>query len=126
MRARLYFWFLVFGILFSACLALYSEEEYVYDSRGRRDPFVPLLGVTSGTVESLDDVISIDDINLQGIASDSAGKKAAIINGEMIKEGQTIGRVTLKKILHEKIILMIDEEEYKVNIYDNTAEQKGG
>jgi len=126
MRTRLYFWILIFGIVFSTNIATYAQEEYIYDSRGRRDPFVPLLGVTSSAMGSLDDVMGIDDVNLQGIASDSQGKKAAIINGEMIREGQTIGRVTLKKILHEKIELMIDDEEYEINIYDKTTEQKGG
>jgi len=61
--------------------------------------------------------MSIEDVKLQGIASDSMGKRAAILNGEMIKEGETIGRVTLAKISKNKVTLLIDSDQYTLNIY---------
>lgn len=99
----------------------HAQEAYLYEGHGRRDPFVPLVGVTKGAVVSLEDIVSIEDVNLQGIARDSTGRKAAIINGEMIKEGQTIGHLTIIKILKNEVILTIDEDEFKVNIYGEEA-----
>jgi len=122
-----YLWFLIFSILFLAQAGICAEETETraYSHRGRRDPFVPLVGVTARATESLEDVMSIDDVNLQGLASDSAGRKAAIINGEMIKEGETVGRLTVKKIFKNGIIVVIDDEEHKINIHEEGT-VKGG
>lgn len=102
-----------------AVLGFAEEEAYVYDSRGKRDPFIPLVGVAVTTVGSLEDVMSIEDVKLQGVASNAAGVQIAIINGEMIKEGEKSGRVTLKKITKEKIIILIDEESYEISLYSD-------
>ena len=102
-----------------AVLGFAEEEAYVYDSRGKRDPFIPLVGVAVTTVSSLDDVMSIEDVKLQGVASNAAGVQVAIINGEMIKEGEKSGRVTLKKIAKEKITILIDEESYEISLYSD-------
>src|SRR4030042_1997129 len=65
----------------------YTEEEaYIYDSHGKRDPFLPLVGITSKVIESLEDVMSIEDVNLQGLAFKPYGKKVAKVNGVLIKE----------------------------------------
>ncbi len=124
--------FLITAILFllSGAPAAYAEngkalsdekerknEPYVYDHGGKRDPFVPLLGVTSAKVNSLEDILSVDDVSLQGIAFDSTGKKAVIINSEMVREGEGGGRLTVKKILKDSVILTIDEEEYRLDLY---------
>ena len=106
-------------ILQGAVFAVAEEDAYVYDSRGRRDPFIPLVGVTATAVSSLDDVMSIEDVKLQGVASNAAGVQVAIINGEMIKEGEKSGRVTLKEIAKEKIVILIDEESYEVSLYSD-------
>ena len=97
---------------------IHAEDSFVYQSHGRRDPFVPLVGASATVTDSLEDVMSIDDIRLQGLATDSSGKRAAILNGEMIKKGQTIGRVTVKEILEEKIVIMIDEDRYEIDIFE--------
>ena len=109
----------VIFLLVSLCMMSYAEEgTFIYDSHGMRDPFVPLLGIATKkrTIESLEDIASIEDVNLQGLAYDSAGKRTAIINGEMIREGETVGHLTIKKILEDEVILTINTDEYKLNI----------
>ena len=78
--------FLATVIFFLLASPSYAEDEklHVYDHGGKRDPFVPLVGVTSGKVDSIEDIMSIEDVNLQGIAWDSTGKKTVIINGDMV------------------------------------------
>ena len=103
-------------LIFAVSLAL-AEEAFIYESQGKRDPFVPLVGVNIKSAGSLEDVLSIEDVMLQGLAVDSAGKRAAIMNGEMIKEGATVGRVTVEKILPKKITILIGEDKYELDIY---------
>ena len=99
----------------------HGQEKVIYDAGGKRDPFMPLIGVMTKAVDSLADVICIEDVKLQGLASDSTGRRTAIINGEMIKQGETVGRLTVKRISKDTVILMIDEEEYSINIYGETT-----
>ncbi|MGB2705423.1 MAG: hypothetical protein WBC74_00975 [Candidatus Omnitrophota bacterium] len=117
---------LIMVILILLTSTAYAEEKqpqsHIYDHRGKRDPFIPLVGVTSGKIESLEDIMSIEDVSLQGIASDSTGKKAVIINGEMVKEGGGGGRLTVKKILRNEVILAIGDEEYRLSIYESNNE----
>lgn len=105
----------------------YTQETCIYDARGKRDPFVPLVGIApppeeKKIIESLEDIVSIEDarlyVRLQGIAHDTSGKKVAILNGEMVKEGETVGRLTVKRIFKNEVTLSIDKEEYKLNIYE--------
>ena len=111
------------------CTVACAEETYTYDARGRRDPFTPLLKPLppppkpeplpkkKKVIESLADIEFIEEVKLQGIACDSAGKKVALLNGEMMKEGEVIGHLTLKQISRNEIILVIDENEHKLSIY---------
>jgi len=111
--------FVLIYLVIAASLTL-AEEVFIYESSGKRDPFVPLVGVNIQTTGSLEDVLSIEDVKLQGLAVDSAGKRAAIMNGEMVKEGETVGRVTVKKILRNRVIILIGEDEYDLNIYEES------
>jgi len=99
------------------CITGAGEDRFVYEAAGKRDPFVPLIGVTAKGAESIADIVSIEDVTLQGIATNAAGRKVAIINDEMIKEGDIIGRVELKKISPTEIVLLIDGVEYRVKLY---------
>ena len=110
---------LLFVVSISFSVIAHADGSYVYDSHGRRDPFVPLLGVTSGPLGSLEDIMGIEDVSLQGLAVDSAGRKVVVINGEMVTEGQTVGRLTVKKILKDEVILIIDYREYTLNLYQD-------
>lgn len=109
-----------------AQFSMHFENALAYDSHGKRDPFVPLVGLATRSVSGIADIMGIEDVSLQGIASDSLGRNAAVINGEMIREGETIGHVTIKKILKNDVILKINENEYLINIYEDKNSNKGG
>ena len=111
---------IILGTLIIAMLhaAAYAVAPHVYETKGKRDPFVPLLGVNVSAASSLDDIVSIDDVVLQGIVTGSGGEKIAILNGEMIGDGKTKGRVTVKSISENKVIVKIDDEERTIAIYE--------
>ncbi len=99
----------------ASCTLMYAQEEpasFKYESRGRRDPFIPLvtedgkLTITYGTLESLDDVL------LEGILYDPAGESVVIMNDLVLKEGSSIGKIQIKKIYADKVILSFNGEDH--------------
>lgn len=113
--------FLIFvlGLVIVNCSAMSEETAFKYESRGRRDPFVPLVGVAGvGTVGGLHGVSSIDDISFQGVVLSPDGKKAAIINGEIFKEGDIIGRVQVVSVGENEVTLKIDERTHRLTLYE--------
>ena len=113
MKSKIFTLLFILCILFSAV----AEEQFLYDGKGKRDPFVPLVGITATSVESLQDIMTIEDVDLQGIAYDAKGRVVAIINGEMVRIGEGGGRLIVKGISDDNVTLSIDDEEYVLNIY---------
>ncbi len=92
-----------------------GKEGVQYEARGKRDPFVPLAGGTKSAATKLEDITSADDIKVEGIAIGAEGRKMAILNGEIIKEGDKVGEVSLKSIGKKFITVLIGGKSY--NIY---------
>ena len=91
-------------------------EPFHYDPHGKRDPMVPLIGQdkAGGGVVALTEIVSVDDVKLEGIAGETAGKRTAVINGELVKENFKVGEIEIKKIGKNSVILNISGKEYTV------------
>ena len=75
------------------------SPDKLYDARGRRDPFVPLVTQTTRQVASgLIGVQSIDEISIQGVIYDPKKGSMVIVNGSLLKEGEEEGTVKVLKI----------------------------
>lgn len=92
-----------------------ESQSQQYESRGKRDPFVPLIGQgkTSARI-GLEDVASISDIKLEGIAVNAKGKRVAVLNGELLKEGDGAGIVKVRKVGEKNVTLLVGGKEYTV------------
>jgi hypothetical protein len=85
------------------CLA---EEEFKYDSKGRRNPFIPLV-TSEGRILKLDREQRQDnDLLIEGIIYDKNGLSYAIINGVVASVGDAIGDYQVLKIEDRKVILI--------------------
>lgn len=107
---------LALGVLTS--LAWSSSAQDKYNSFGKRDPFVPLMGVTE--VQSrggLAGIFAVDDVTLQGIVTAPDGTKSAIINGEVINEDQRVGSLYIESIGKNEIVIKINEERHVVKLF---------
>ena len=82
---------------------------------------MPLVGMGKPAAVRLEDVTSISDICLEGIAIESKGKIAAIMNGAVLKEGDKVGEVEVKKISKNTVSLSIGGK-----IYDLQLSKDGG
>jgi sulfur carrier protein ThiS len=94
--------------------------SFTYDSKGKRDPFMPLVGYARQAV-SIEDIISVEDINLEGIAVGRNGKMVAVINGMILKEGDKIGTLKVKKISAKSATVSMEGREYELSL---SAERK--
>jgi hypothetical protein len=103
------------AVLFSTvCIA---AETFQYDAHGNRDPLVPLVGQEKpGGVLSLAEIVSADDIKLEGIAGVVSGRRMAIINGELVKEGFKAGEIEVKSIAKNSVLIAISGREYTINL----------
>jgi hypothetical protein len=112
-------------VLFVLCRTAVAADIYTYDGHGKRDPFVPLVGIDKPTVSKLEDVTSIADIRLEGIAGRPGGKMAAILNGEIVKEGDRFGDITIKKITTKMVTIIMSGKSYDKALIEEGGSKSG-
>jgi len=117
---RKYFFIITFVLVaYGASVFSVPSFAYEYSSLSRRDPFIPLVGVTrSGAKNSIAGILTIDDVSFQGILMNPGGAKGVIINGEIISEGQTIERLTVISVEDNLVRVSVGEEEFELKLYD--------
>ncbi len=104
-----------FGLLFLAqfVFSMAFAEEFSYDSHGKRDPF----SISKGTKITLEDSSSKINIKLEGVVVDPKGHSVAVINGEMVGEGDKIGdQITVKKITNQGVEFESDGKTFNIPI----------
>jgi hypothetical protein len=85
-----------------------------YDAAGRRDPFVPLVTGDREAVRGLYGVETVDDLTIEGIVSDAAKGSVAIVNGEIVREGEVRANLKIIKIRSNGVLFEINEiEQFK-------------
>ena len=92
---------------------------FVYDSEGKRDPFVPLVGVVGASSASdIGGITSLDGVSLQGIIVDPAGNRSVILNGEIMKEGDGFGDLTIVTIGNNEVKVKIGQQTHDLRLYE--------
>jgi hypothetical protein len=100
---------IVYIIVVALGFVCWAGAGSAYESNGKRDPFIPLVGQEKGDRPgSLEEITSIEDIILEGIAMGPAGKNIAILNGQLVKEKDKIGLIEIRKISKKTVELSID------------------
>ena len=121
--------FLIVGML-NAPLAYGEKQEkkaFEYESKGKRDPFVPLIGQEKAKkISGLVDITSVEDIKFEGIAIDSSGKNIAILNGQMVKDNDKFGVLLIKKISQGAVLLSIEGKDYTLKLQKPEEENNIG
>ena len=122
---RMFLWLLApaFGIIFIAS-GLQAAEDLVYDSHGRRDPFVPLVSATSKQVAGLVGVESAEDLQIEGIVYDPKKGSIVIANGTVLREGEEAGPVKVIQIRPNEVIFTINGQEASRSIYQEESKRK--
>jgi hypothetical protein len=101
------------------CSLLFAQDQFVYDPKGKRDPFIPLV-TPEGRLLNLDTEQSKGTLNLEGIIYDEKGISYAIVNGAVVKIGDTIEGSQVLKIENNKVVFIKDgnpfEQELKEEV----------
>jgi hypothetical protein len=109
---------LLLWILILACLSVrqgfwiytFGQEQFVYDDRGKRNPFIPLV-TPDGMILNLDKTEEKkQDLAIEGIIYDRYGLSYALVNGEVVKVGDTIGEYQVLKVEKDRVIFIKEGE----------------
>ncbi len=93
-----YFLFLVSGFV-------YAQKESIYDAKGKRDPFIPLV-TSDGRLLKLERESTASGLLLEGIIYDEHGLSYAIVNGEVVRVSDKTGDYQVLKIEKNKVIFI--------------------
>ena len=99
--------------LFAALIlsSAFCQDEFVYDAKGRRNPFIPLV-TPEGRLLKLDrrDTASPGGMLIEGVIYDKFGRSFAIVNSTVVGIGDSVGDYQVLKILENKVIFIKDGE----------------
>jgi hypothetical protein len=87
-----------------------TPERFVYESHGRRDPFLSLVS-PQGYILNFGIDIEASDLKIEGIIYDPNGESVAIVNGVVVKVGDYIGNFKIIDIASNKVVFIRNEEE---------------
>jgi hypothetical protein len=110
-------WFGVLGLILGATFmssgAGLADENFIYDPQGKPDPFSPWV-TSDGRLQILEsrEKKGSSELSLEGIIYDKYGLSYAVVNGEVVKIGDSIDGYQVLKI-EEKRVIFIKEGELK-------------
>ena len=118
-KKLLIFLFLLGLILPSA----FGQEEFTYDAKGKRNPFIPLV-TPEGRLLKLDkqEIISKHGLTIEGIIYDKLGRSFAIVNANVVGIGDRVGDFQVLKILANKVIFIKNGEPLEVELTKKEGE----
>ncbi len=101
--------------LFCVMLMAEEKESFEYDPHERRNPFWPLVD-NNGSIVNYDNDFMITDMHLDGIMLESNGNNIAIINGQIAKVNDIVGKYKLISIEPNRVILVKDDKQYELKL----------
>ncbi len=96
----------------ASCLA---QEQFIYDAKNKRDPFIPLV-TADGRLLKLEQEERVSGLLLEGIIYDKNGLSYAIVNGEVIKVGDKVGDYQVFKIEKNKVIFLKEGQPLEIEL----------
>lgn len=94
---------------------LFSEERFVYNNKGKRDPFLPLVTETGQILEL--EPKETTSLNLEGIIFDEKGKSLAVINGVVLEKGEAFDNYLVFEIKEDEVILIRGSEKSVLQLH---------
>ena len=116
--------FLAGAILFIfILLAPAHGQEYKYYSKGKRDPFVPLITGEIRTSLGLQAVEDIDDVRMEGVIFDPDGKSIVVLNDEILKEGDKMYNVEILRIDRNAVAIKVHDRVHTISLVEEGGEE---
>ena len=96
-------WFCAF--LFTLRAICYTQEQFTYDAKGKRNPFIPLV-TPDGRLLKLDKEETTGELSIEGIIYDKNGRSYAIVNETVLGIGDFVSGYQVLKIEENKVIFI--------------------
>lgn len=93
-----------------------KTNTFVYDSKKKRDPFMPLVDSSGRILEIRLPAETATGLYLKGIVYDSKGESYAIIDEDVFKVGDRVGEYQVFKVESQRVILVKDGEVFEVEL----------
>ena len=94
--------------------AMAQEQKASYSYQGKRDPFVPLIS-PAGYLLNLEPEEDAA-LRLEGIMYDQKGDSMAIINGELVRTGESVGDAIVSSIEPTKVTIIKDNQKVELEL----------
>ena len=99
-----------------------AAEEGLYNPRGKRDPFVPLVTTATRVSSGLVSVENAEELTVEGIVYDPKGS-IVVVNGTVLKEGEELGAVKVLKIKSDGALFSVNGVEAFKPLYEDTKKK---
>jgi len=94
-------------VLLFLCSISLAQVDFTYDSKGKRNPFIPLV-TPDGRLLKLEQEQGVNDLAIQGIIYDKNGISYAIVNANVVGVGDSVGDYRVLKVLPNKVVFIKD------------------
>jgi len=91
-----------------------EKDKYLYKAQNKRDPFEPLIS-PAGYLINLEPGTE-ETLRLEGILYDVKGDSIAIINGELLRVGESLGEAVIINIEPEIVTVMRNNETLELEL----------
>lgn len=106
-------------ILLCICLLLcniaFAQEGFIYDPKGKRNPFIPLV-TQDGRLMKLDKEEAKGDLNVEGIIYDKHGRSFAIVNSSVVGIGDAVGAYQVLRVEKNRVIFIKEGQVMEVDL----------
>lgn len=114
LKNKIFFFGLIYAIIFILSGPVRADQPFNYDSKGKRDPFTPLVNreglLFEPAVKKENPYQAETELYLEGIAYEPQGGSCAVINSEIVKSGDKIGDYQVLEVQRQKVVLVRGEE----------------
>lgn len=95
---------------------LFAQNEFVYDSKGKRNPFIALITADGRLMKLEQEDTTASPLVVEGIIYDKRGLSYAIVNGEIKSVGDKVSDYQVLRIEKNKVIFIKEGQPIDVKL----------
>ncbi|MFA5311339.1 MAG: hypothetical protein WC355_03390 [Candidatus Omnitrophota bacterium] len=107
--------FLTALFILSASVFSSARADFVYEVKGERNPFMPLV-TPEGVLIKVKSRAASGTLDIEGIIYDKTALSYAIVNGLVVKVGDYVGDNQVLKIEEKKVVFIKDGQAFEVDL----------
>jgi len=112
---RLNKFFLTAVFILGASVFSFGQTDFVYEVKGERNPFMPLV-TPEGMLIKIKSRVTSGALDIEGIIYDKTAMSYAIVNGLVVKVGDYVGDNQVLRIEEKKVVFIKDGQPFEVDL----------